>query len=149
MIKAFVRYKDGVLTPMFPEDGEALSMLHSGREYMVSISVPRNVKFHRKFFALLGICYDNMPDYIRKRDHIHSIDTLLYAIKIAAGHFDNISVNGREIPVPRSISFAKMDNAQFERFYNRALDIILETYLVGTSRSDIIEEIESQFTSYR
>ncbi len=149
MIKAYVRYHDGVLVPMFQEDAEALAALRTEHDYMVSISVPRNVKFHRKFFALLGICFDNMPDHIRKRDNIHSIESLLSAIKIAAGHFDVVMVDGKEITIPRSISFAKMDNAQFNRFYNRSLDIILETYLVGTSRTDIIDEIESQFASYK
>lgn len=142
-------YNDGVLAPMFSEDGDALSSLRPGGEYMVSITVPRNIRFHRKFFALLRITLDNMPDSIRQVNHIHSTESLLAAIKIAIGHFDTINIHEREVFLPRSISFSKMDNAEFSKFYNRAVDEILSTYLVGTDRNDLLMEIESQFVGYK
>ena len=149
MVKAFVRYHNGVLAPMFPEDADALATLRPGHDYMVSISVPRNLRFHRKFFALLRITLDNMPDAVRHRDNIRSLASLLSAVKISAGLFDTVICHGREIAVPRSISFAKMDEASFECFYILVLDIILADYLVGSDRADISAEVESQFTSYR
>lgn len=149
MIKAYVRYHNGVLAPVFPEDADALATLRSGHDYMVSISVPRNLRFHRKFFALLRITLDNMPDAIRQRDNIRSLASLLSAVKISAGLFDTVFANGREVAIPRSISFAKMDEASFEQFYNRVLDIILANYLIGADRTDIATEVESQFISYR
>jgi hypothetical protein len=36
-----------------------------------------------------------------------------------------------------------MDNAEFERFYNRCIDLILHRYLIGTDRESLIEEIEN------
>lgn len=149
MTKAFVRYHNGVLAPVFPEDAEILATLRAEHDYMVTISVPRNLRFHRKFFALLRITLDNMPESICHRDNIRSLSSLLSAVKISAGLFDTVVCHGREIAVPRSISFAKMDEASFERFYNRVLDIILADYLVGSDRADISAEVESQFTSYR
>ena len=59
----------------------------------------RNLKFHRKFFAILRLISDN------SRPHI-SEETALYLAKAAAGVGEWIDTGKRELFVPGSISFA-------------------------------------------
>lgn len=42
----------------------------------------------------------------------------------------------------RSISFAAMDEEEFERFYNDCVNLVLYTYIRGLDREDLEEEVE-------
>lgn len=68
---------------------------------------------------------------------------MLRCLKIDLGLYSTVWHGGKEIIVPGSISFALMDEEEFERFFNRAVDAILSTYLRGTDRDALIEEIEN------
>lgn len=130
------------LVPMDETDWEIAKQLRLGQDVKVHISMPRNIKFHRKFFALLNLTFDNLPEQIQKELHIFSIETLLVAIKIDLGYYDWINVAGRNVVKLRSISFAKMDEVQFEHFYDLAVTDILSNYLRGTDRNALLQEVE-------
>ena len=131
------------LVPLYDSDYEAKHKLQIGKVYKVAVTIPRNYQWHKKFFALLRLTYYNLPESLERSLDIHNEEDLLTAIKIDLGMFDEYTVNGRNIVKPHSISFAAMDNAEFEVFYNRCIDLILNQYLVGTNRKTLIEEIEN------
>ena len=80
----------------------------------------RNIKFHRKLYALLNAVIVN-------QDHYKDVKNLLDEVKLRSGHFDmHISHKGEITKVPSSISFFNMDEAQFEIFYSKALDVAIE-----------------------
>ena len=108
--------------------------------------MPRNILFHRKFFALLGLTVDNLPEQIATSMHIYNVETMLAALKIDLGYFDTVKVGDRYIARLRSISFGKMSQEQFERFYDQAVTDILNNYLRGTDRQSLLSEVE-QFIS--
>src|SRR6185312_717061 len=70
---------------------------------------PRNVKHHRKFFAMLNLVWQNQEIY-------PSVDSLLFALKVALGHADLVAdlATGELHPSPRSISFASMGQDEFD-----------------------------------
>ena len=120
------------LVPLYDSDLEAKHKLQEGKVYKVTVTVPRNYNFLKKFFALVRLTYG-----------IHNEEDLLTALKVELGLCDIYTIDGRIIVKPQSISFAAMDNAAFETFYNRCIDLILHRYLRGTDREELIQEIEN------
>lgn len=100
---------------------DVLRKVKLGKVVRVEMTTPRNVAHHRKFFALLNLVWSSAGDW-------PSLEVLLDKLKINLGHYEQCG----EIVDPetgeirkaiklKSISFAKMDQLQFEEFYERAL----------------------------
>lgn len=137
---------------IYPEDLEKKKSLTLGDTYKVVVSNPRNVKFHRKFFALLAIVMDNLPHDFKittvngQELEVKTIEDLLWHIKMQTGHHERkVTLGGRVTFEAKSISFAKMDEAQFQEFYSAAIDVILKYFLVGANREDLEDVIVHEF----
>ena len=134
------------LVPLDDNDLQQKKRLRLGSEVRVHVTLPRNIKFHRKFFALLNIVFNNLPEDIQRCTNIYSVESLLTAIKIDMGYFDTTTVKRYKVVRTKSISFAAMDEAQFSKFYDNAVTDILTNYLPGTDRNDLLNEV-SEFIS--
>lgn len=141
-MELYCKVTDRGFVPLDDSDWEQKKMLKIGSDVRCTISQPRNIKFHRKFFALLTITFDNLPETVQAATNIQSIESLLTAIKIDLGYFDTVNINGREVARLRSISFAKMSEQDFERFYYLTVTDILNNYLRGTDRQALLEEVK-------
>jgi len=132
---------DGTIRPCLVPANDAaadgMGKIPYGEAVRVEITRPRNIDHHRKFFALLQKVYENQDTY-------KSVDELLDAFKMATGRFDWIPAPGGKGAFPRmqSISFAKMDQVQFELFYNEALDIVAKRFLPGVETDALRREVE-------
>lgn len=94
-----------------------------GKEVMARITRPRNLEFHKKYFALLKTSLD-------MADVQMNLDQWRWLVLTGIGHCDFfIGPNGYPVAVPKSISFAAMDDIEFEGIYARSLDFICENYL--------------------
>lgn len=98
------------------EGKEALDSIGQGELVKVKVTKARNLKHHRKFFSMLNLVLEN-------QERFPTIDHLLTAVKIEAGFYDDVPIdlNGKLVYVPKSISFAKMDQLAFDDFYMRAI----------------------------
>jgi len=97
----------------------------------------RNYKFHKKFFALINLVFENQEQYI-------NIEHLRKDLIISAGYYDlRFNIEGVEIQEAKSISFAKMDETEFSELYNRIIDVVVKW--LGIERQDIIDNIEQYF----
>lgn len=138
------------LIPLDEYDRNLKNKLRIGHDYKVEVTVPRNLRFHRKFFALLNLTYNNLPEQFttpnNRTAYIPSVEALLMALKIDLGLYDIIEVQGRKLIKLHSISFAKMDNAQFERFYDLAIMAILSKYLPGLDKNSLLQEVENNIS---
>ena len=94
-----------------------------GREIMVKVTQGRNLAFHRKFFALLGVGLD-MCDTEFNAEQFRAVCIT------GAGHCDYVEHKGTMVAIPRSISFAKMDEAEFETLYQDVLTFICRNWAV-------------------
>lgn len=125
MPKILLQKRLGALRPLDDAAETALRVFSEGE--VVSIELPkrpRNVNHHRLFFGLLNLVFENTDG------RFVSVEHLLTAVKIGTGHADLIALrDGTEIWHPRSISFAKMDQAQFRAFWDKAVDWILANVL--------------------
>ena len=108
--------KWGGLEPFDDEAIAVISKWKDGDMIVAEVVRPRNGKFHKKFFAMLNIIYMNS-------DEFKSITDLLNYVKIETGHADIIEVHGVAFRVPKTISFAQMDEDSFSVFYNSAVQV--------------------------
>lgn len=139
----YCRVTDIGLIPMYDSDLDEKHRLRIGDNVLCTIKRPRNYEFHKKYFALLRLTVDNLPHLIQQQMQIFTEEDLLDCLKIDLGLFTTRWHGGRQIVKTGSISFAKMDNTEFEKFFSRSVDAILRIYLRGTDRQALIEEVEN------
>lgn len=95
---------------------------------------PRNLKFHRLFFAILELISDN------SRPHISKAAALHFA-KIAAGIGETvIDSRGETHFVPGSIAFGSMDQDAFDQFVATAIPPLVGRFMSGTAPESVIRE---------
>ena len=105
----------------------------------VQVSRPRNLQFHKKYWALIGLVWNNID-----QDRYPSTDDLHGAIKIAVGLRTRIELPSGEVGfIPGSIAFHKMDEFTFSDFYNNVADLIAKHFIPGVSVTALKEEVES------
>lgn len=139
----YCRVTDIGLIPMYDSDLDEKHRLRIGDNVLCTIKRPRNYEFHKKYFALLRLTVANLPHLIQQQMQIFTEEDLLDCLKIDLGLFTTRWHGGRQIVKTGSISFAKMDNTEFEMFFSRSVDAILRIYLRGTDRQALIEEVEN------
>lgn len=139
--RVFVK-KAGKLVPADIHAQEWLDGIKEGREVMLTVRKPRNPKHHRLLWALLKMVVDNT-------DRWPSPDVLLDDLKLATGHADlrfDI-LKGRPYMVPKSISFAAMDQDAFRLWFDAAIDILASKVLLvesETLRREVLAMVESK-----
>lgn len=129
------------LIPMYDSDYDEKQRLKVGETVLCRISKPRNYEFHKKFWALVRMTFENLPERLHRMLDIFSEEDMLVSLKLDLGYATTFWHGNRQVVRLESISFASMDETEFERFYQRSIDIILEKYLRGTSRQDLLDEI--------
>ena len=122
------------LVPDDPISEEAIRAIPPGEVVMIRWSRPRNVKFHRKFFALLKAGFE-------LQDHFDNLEAFRFWLTIKAGFFDIVQApDGKIMFIPKSISFAKMSEDEFEALYNHIIDILITEF--GVTREDVERVLE-------
>lgn len=116
---------------------ELLRKIGQGEIVAVELKRPRNVQHHRLFFALLTLVWEQMD-----HDRYPTIEDLLDAVKLCIGHRRRIELPSGKIHfVPKSISFARMDQSEFAAFYDRVCDLIAREFLPGVTSADLRAEV--------
>jgi len=133
-----VKTINGLLKPAFDEDKEKFSQFPKDGYFEIKYTKKRNVKFHRKFFALLKIAYENQSDYRLMED-------LRRDLIITSGHYEEV-VNAitREVyKIAKSISFHNMDETEFSLIYEDVKNVIIRW--LGVSDEDLETELLQYF----
>lgn len=111
--------------------------IRNGKVILVAPWSPRNVKHHRKLFALLNLVIDGGA-------WSGSLDQLLTWLKYRTGHVDVfVSPDGLPVYAPKSINFSSMSQSDFEPFFAKALDLVCEHLLGGADKAQILIEIQN------
>lgn len=114
-----VIYEGGRLVPASAYDQERLSEYQNGAVLEITLWQGRNTRLLRKFYAILGKVVDDCPTPWKSKDEAAD------AIKMACGLTDyGKSVNGQFFIRPGSISFANMDEAAFQKFFDLAMGVL-------------------------
>lgn len=118
--------------------------LKIGEMYECDIKVARNIKFHKKAFALLNATWSLMDE--NKQASWRSRDGFRAYLTVAAGYYD-VYYNPRLqefVESPRSWSFDKMDEATFNGLYDRMKDVIFRV-LGDRITEEIFESVLANF----
>lgn len=107
------------LKPCYDSDIEAFKKMPNGESFEIEYKRKRNYKFHKKFFALIKLFFDNQDVY-------NNIDEARNDLTIEAGYYTTSTnmFTGEENKVSKSISFASMSEDEFEKLYSDVLDVI-------------------------
>jgi hypothetical protein len=93
----------------------------------------RNVGFHRKFFAILKLTFDN-------QDYTENIDIFREIVLIHSGYYDWIElIDGSKAKRAKSISFSNMDQYQFEDVYSHVFNTCLK--ILGCKSEELEKEL--------
>ncbi|WP_418131425.1 DUF1367 family protein [Variovorax sp. 278MFTsu5.1] len=122
----------GALMPIGPEANELLPKLKIGQQVWVDVVRARNTAFHRKWFSLVGLAFDNWEPPVIESGRFagfqpeKDFDTFRKDITKLAGFVDvNVSITGHAIVTARSISFDKMEQDEFEKLYSATINVLL------------------------
>lgn len=121
--------------PTDPAAADFMKSLRHGEFITVEAKRPRNIQHHRLFFALVKIVFENQERY-ETEEH------LLAALKVGLGHCDTVILkSGATAFLPRSISFAKMDQPAFNAFFDKAVDLVVKHFLPGVDSDALRQEV--------
>lgn len=132
MTKAFFRR---TMTGLVPDDDRALASLRGvrvGEVVACDVSRPRNLQHHRLYWAMcskIANAIDAEPENISD------------VLKIKTGHFVTVQTKSGPVHLPRSISFAKMDQAAFREFFERCCRVISMEWLPHMNAKQVQAEV--------
>lgn len=126
---------------LVPDDDEArayLKRLKAGDSVLVSVRKPRNLFFHRKWWALINTVFDNQDVYDNK-------EAMRKEIIMRAGFWvEHVHVTGTISYTAKSISFASMDELEFADLYDKSIDVILKYFMPGTDEAELRKVVEDE-----
>ena len=128
--------------PAFGSDYESAKKIGVGDILKYSVTKPRNIQFHKKYFAMIDCIHRSMDEGLSE---IYPIpENLRYVIMILIGQFDIIILpDGTQNKKPKSISFASMDDLEFQKIYPDSLDAGLKYFLKKMNKEEFEKEIQS------
>lgn len=140
-MRFLVAKKFQALYPIDEAGEEVVRRLSKGEIVSVELRRPRNARFHAKLFAMLSIILANQDAY-------KSMDDLLDVCKLSIGHCRTVRTKHGDVKIPESISFAAMDDAEFQAFYDRAVAWVVSEVIPGLRRADLDAEVEAQLLGF-
>jgi len=133
-----VKTPNGIIKPAYDSDFEYFKKMPTNEVFEIEYKKQRNVKFHRKFFALLKLAYENQSDYRLMED-------LRRDLLITSGNYTEVvnKITGEVFKIADSISFSSMDNVKFNEVYESVKEVIVKW--LGITNENINEEIEQYY----
>lgn len=133
---------------------KVLMSLEPGEFSLIEFIFPRNTKFHRKFFSMLHFAFDAWePDRKRKtykgRPVAKNFERFREDVLILAGFSEQtFDLRGNMKLKAQSISFANMDDAEFERVYSAVATVVLEHVLTSYSGRQELDRVVDRMMGY-
>lgn len=131
----FCKNTEQGLIPLYDSDLDEKKKLKLGETYEMTPKIwkERNLQFHKKFFALLNLGFDNTK--------MIGFDLKGYRsyITMKAGYADVYQTPRGLMALPKSIAFDKMDDTEFQSLYNSAIQVIIDD--IGATREDIEQNL--------
>ena len=146
MMLALMKTPLGQMVPADDESTELVATLKTGDVVRADFAKQRNYKFHRKMFAMLKVGFDHWEPATQEHNGLpvqKSFERFRKDCIIAAGYYEPVvALNGEVRAEAHSISFAKMDEAEFEKLYSAVADVLLQRVLKNYTRADLDRVVE-------
>ena len=100
----------------------------------------------RRYWALMTMCADNCERIEMPHGGvmlIQSKEDVSDAVKICSGHCTTIfDMDGKPVyQIPKSISFENMEQSDWEKFWPKVTDVVMERIMPGVSHESIELEL--------
>lgn len=128
---------DGRLMPVDGLSAEVIDTLPIGKPLGVTIKQKRNLKHHKKYWALVAAVWPHQGLYPTKR-------RLSKGLLKAVGHTDDI-LNLETLDYDSeaaSIAFDSLDQEDFQQVYERVVEVVLTRILPGVNREDLDRQVQ-------
>ena len=140
------------LAPYDPDSESWYNKLKIGNVVHSDFRKYRHPIFHRKYFALLNIGFENWePGEINSKYGVpeKNFERFRKDIAILAGYFDLvIRLDGTSRPEAQSISFAKMDESEFQDLYSKTIDILIKNVYGSSLDADGLNSIVDKYLTF-
>jgi hypothetical protein len=140
---------------LFPVNQKAVNIhnrMQDDSRYVVSIYEERNIKFHRKIFALLKFAYENTEKI--QAEYKGEIITMSFKkfrkdMVIMAGFYSaQVGINGNIILIADSIGFDKCSQSKAEKIYNKLLDVVASRIFNGGYSREKLDELTNRWLGF-
>ncbi len=132
-----IKQLNNTLKVAYNSDYELIKKLKPNTEYQCEIKRPRNYAFHKKYFALIKMLFENQYLY-------SDISDLRHDLIIEAGYYRRyINIKGIDTKTALSMSFSSMNQEDFDELYSKTLDVIVKFF--NFDKQDIIDNVEQYF----
>ncbi len=136
-----IKTPQGYFIPADEQFQESCKRFKVGQTIRADIKAMRNYKFHKKFFAMLDVGFDAWePDQKEYKGMPAQKNRTRFRkdCTIAAGFYTTTyDINGNVKLEAKSISFANMDDDEFEKLYSAVADVLLQRVLRNYTREDL------------
>lgn len=132
------------LLPLYNEDYDEKKKLKIGKVYEAEICLPRNLQFHRKYFALLRCAWEYMNE--QRQDFFkNDLNVFRKSLEVAAGWceplYDLKTMSW--FHAPKSISFGKMNEEEFNILYNNVRDMLFMIIIPNISQEEFDRNLKN------
>lgn len=123
----FVKQPGGTLVPASDAESEKMTRFKTGELYEVDMKLSRNPEFHRKAFKFLNFCFEFWKGTNEFQNEAKQFDVFRNHLTVLAGFYDSYyGIDGRVRVEAHSLSFASMDQEEFEKFYHAAISVAMK-----------------------
>lgn len=136
--KCILKKENNALVPDTRQAIDILEKIKEGTYVNVTITIPRNIRFHNLYFALLRVLLDAQtePAIYKTEDELHE------AIKKALGYIEKKKdIYGNVYWQTKSIAFDKMDETDFKKYWDEVIHLVTSKLLPKTKKKNIEEEV--------
>jgi len=143
-LKSFKVHKGQVLIPNQVETAEWLEQLTNDSQVYFKHIEARDLGMHKGYFKILSFIYDKLPLGFRK--------TVLKAnfykfLKMISKEYDVVFEfkDGTKMIEYHSISFSKMNQERFRKYFNNQMSIVYEEILIPLECDYLMDEVNAEF----
>lgn len=139
-MKLLVKNTESGLLPCYESDVDERKRLALDEFYWVDIKRARNYEFHKKFFALLKLAFDNLPEGLDAR--YPNLEAFREDLLLRVGRTRRVLSRQGYVDVAASIAFEKMGQDEFEELYRQVWNEITKNFVeLGDTPEEIKEEL--------
>lgn len=128
--------------------------MEPGECAVVEMRFPRNQRFHRKFFALLELGFESWEPKRKRKQYKgmaveKNFEQFREDVTILAGFYEQtFNLRGEMKLKAKSISFANMDDVEFEHVYSAVADVLLREVLLNYAGRDALDAVVNKIIGF-
>ena len=144
-----VKHPGGLFSPLHDKDLERLQRFKNGETYTADIKLTRNPRFHRKVMAFFGFCFEHWSADragLGNADETTQFNRFRKDLTILAGFYDTVTnIRGEVRAEAKSLSYAQMEQEEFERCYSSLINAAIKHVFAGTKDQRVLNQLYSYF----